>query len=163
MYLEKKDLHGIGDFLLNILPGRGHLITYVDLRVSQWKYSKPRDRVPSKGEILYERWLALDEHADEDEMTRLRRFRRVLIAEIITNLPNVEHVDILGVAVPAFGPGVAAHLRELEVADAHCLHSASRRVTTSLRIDMKGEGAKTTSRGDLASFLSAFPHITFLQ
>ena len=113
----------------------------------------------SRWRALNERWTAVATFADEDEDARRYRFRREMLAEIISKLPNLVSVEADLVDRPF--ESLPPHLERREVSNA--LRSIGPQITSSITLESEFEdedvGEVHITEGYLAEFLQSFPNV----
>ncbi|KAL8287203.1 hypothetical protein RQP46_003655 [Phenoliferia psychrophenolica] len=151
--LTNATLPDIGTFLLDIVPRRGQHVELLALQLQGTVEWDPLSEELSPG--LTARWESLEEYPEEEEESRILRFRRELLAELVPLLPNLARVEIDYFDADERDP-MPAYLRLSEVADA--LARIGHQIT-HLVIDNSNSDELRTSEGHLAFFLLAFPNL----
>ncbi|KAL8287204.1 hypothetical protein RQP46_003656 [Phenoliferia psychrophenolica] len=153
-------LPDIGTFLLDFAPRHGRHVERLALQLRGGVGWDPLSEELSPG--LAARWGALDVFPEEEEESRLLRFRRELLAELVPLLPNLARVAV-DYFVADERDTVPTYLQQKEIADA-LVKIGSQITSLVIDNDASDEDAEPeTSEGHLATFLEAFPNLTTLM
>lgn len=149
----------IGRFLVDIVPRHAHHVRAIQIQQDHATYD-PYDAPSDVAHPLHSRWAALPEIVGESPHDHGHRFRRVILGEILSSLPNLSAVDV-------------------DILDTPGLPNERTEVTTALRavgpklLDLSLHGVasddddeETTTdfdEGYIGTFLSSFPNLIRLQ